>query len=59
MTGGFAAVAWPVEYGNSGIMTFLVRDDGVVYERDLGEETERLASQMTTFDPGEGWTIAP
>lgn len=59
MTGGFGAVAWPVEYGNSGIMTFIVSDDGVVYQKDLGDETEKAATAMTAFDPGEGWEIVP
>jgi hypothetical protein len=52
---GFAVVAYPADYGNSGVMTFLMRDDGVVYEKDLGEETTTLASAMKSFDPGEGW----
>ncbi len=59
MTGGFAVVAWPVEYGNSGIMTFIVRGDGIVYEKDLGEDTASAAAAMTAFDPGEGWKVSP
>lgn len=55
MIGGFAAVAYPAEYGDSGIMTFIVSHRGVVYQRDLGEDTARLAREMTSFDPGEGW----
>lgn len=55
MIGGFAAVAYPAEYGDSGIMTFIVNHRGVVYQKDLGEDTGRLARAMTTFDPGEGW----
>jgi hypothetical protein len=53
--GGFALLAWPAEWENSGVMTFIVSHDGVVYERDLGPETETLAPAITAFDPGEGW----
>lgn len=56
MIGGFAAVAWPVRYGHSGVKTFLVGVDGVVYERDLGRGTAGTASRMKAYDPGEGWT---
>jgi hypothetical protein len=59
MMGGFGVVAWPVEYGNSGIMTFIVSNQGVVYQKDLGEQTERLATEMSAFDPDPGWTIVP
>src|SRR6185503_16353299 len=59
MTGGFAVVAWPVDYGNSGIMTFMVSNQGVVYQKDLGDETEELAAKITAFDPDEGWNVVP
>jgi hypothetical protein len=55
MIGGFAAVAWPVKYGETGVMTFVVSHDGVVYEKDLGPDTEARAKAMTRFDPGPGW----
>jgi hypothetical protein len=55
MIGGFALVAYPAEYGNSGIMTFIVNNDGDVYEKDLGEATERIASRMTSFNPDHTW----
>jgi hypothetical protein len=55
MTLGFAVVAYPADYGNSGIMTFIMAADGVVYQKDLGENTATVASGMTAFDPGEGW----
>jgi len=55
MIGGFAAVAYPAEYGNSGIMTFIINNDGDIYEKDLGEGTPRIASQMTTFSPDHTW----
>jgi hypothetical protein len=52
---GFALVAYPADYGNSGIMTFIMGSDGVVYQKDLGDQTETLARDMKEFDPGEGW----
>lgn len=55
LLGGFAAIAFPAEYGNSGVMTFLVNHDGVVYSKDLGPETSKLALAMDTFDPGPDW----
>ena len=57
MIGGFALVAWPAEYGVSGIQTFLVNHTGKVYEKDLGPTTGVLARQMTRFNPGKGWKI--
>ena len=54
--GGFAVVAWPAKYGNSGIMTFIVNQDGKVYQADLGPETSAKASKMQRFDPGNGWS---
>ena len=53
---GFAAVAWPAKYGNSGIMTFIVNQDGKVYEADLGPNTQAKASAMQRFDPGKEWS---
>ena len=53
--GGFAVLAYPATYGELGIMTFLVNHDGVVYQRDLGEETATEALKINLFDPGEGW----
>lgn len=53
---GFAVVAYPADYGNSGIMTFTMGPDGIVFQKDLGEDTEKLAQEMKEFDPGEGWT---
>lgn len=55
MSEGFAFVAYPAEYRSSGVMTFLVNQDGVVYERDLGKKTESLAAAMKEYDPGAGW----
>jgi hypothetical protein len=59
MIGGYALVAWPAEYGVSGIKTFLVNQDGVVYEKDLGPKTGALASAMKRFDPDRTWDEAP
>jgi hypothetical protein len=56
MQTGFAAVAWPASYGNSGIMTLAVNHYGIVFQKDLGEDTERLAETMTVYDPDETWT---
>jgi hypothetical protein len=56
MSLGFALLAYPAEYGNSGLKTFLMGPDGVVYQKDLGDDTPKLAPQIKSFDPGEGWT---
>ncbi len=56
MIGGFAVVAYPATYGNSGVMTFLVNHDGVVYQKDLGKNTAKKAKAMTSFDPDKTWT---
>ena len=56
MTGGFALVAWPAVFQSSGIMTFVAGPDGDVYQKDLGPETARIASQMATFDPDLTWS---
>jgi Protein of unknown function (DUF2950) len=55
MIGGFALVAYPDEYGNSGVMTFIVNQDGVVFQKDLGEDSEKIARAMKKFDPDETW----
>jgi hypothetical protein len=55
MLGGFGLIAWPAEYGNSGVMTFLVNHDGVVYQKDLGARTEFVAERTTLFDPDQTW----
>jgi hypothetical protein len=60
MLAGFAMVAYPADYGTSGVMTFIVSHNGRVYQKNLGAGTAGLASKMTTFDPGPGWTeVAP
>jgi hypothetical protein len=55
MVGGFAFVAYPAEYGNSGVMTFMINQDGVLLQKDLGKTTTETATAMTVFDP-DGWT---
>jgi hypothetical protein len=55
MMGGFALVAYPAEYESSGIMTFIVNQDGIVYQKDLGKETKKIAEVMTSYDPDETW----
>lgn len=59
MIGGFAMVAWPAEYGESGIMTFLVNQQGRVYQRDLGPGTSRAVRRMTRYDPDPAWHVSP
>jgi hypothetical protein len=59
MLGGYAMVAWPVEYGVSGIMSFIVNQDGVVYEKDLGPMTGAIARAMTKFNPDKSWRVSP
>lgn len=55
MIGGFALVAYPAEYRNSGVMTFLVSHTGTVFQKDLGPETEKLAQRITSFNPDKTW----
>lgn len=57
MIGGFGAIASPAEYGNSGVMTFIVNHDGIVYQKDLGEQ--QAAAEIEIFDPNESWTPVP
>ena len=55
MIGGFALVAYPAEYRNSGVMTFIVNHTGTVYEKDLGPNTAKLAERMTAYNPDSTW----
>jgi Protein of unknown function (DUF2950) len=57
MTGGFAFVAYPAEYRSSGVMTFIVGEDGVVYEKDLGKKTDVLAKRMKEYNPNSDWHV--
>lgn len=58
MVAGFALVAWPVDWGNSGVMTFMVGPNGLVLEKDLGEKTAEVVAAMDAFDPDETWGVA-
>jgi hypothetical protein len=58
MTGGFAFIAYPAEYRNSGVMTFIINQDGVLLQKDLGPDTAKTAAAMTEFNPDQTWTIA-
>ncbi len=58
MIGGFALVAYPATYRNSGVMTFMVSHDGTVFQKDLGPSTAKLAGKITSFNPDKTWTKA-
>ena len=55
LTGGFAVVAWPADYGNSGVKTFIVNQRDLVFEKDLGADTAKVAEAMTEYDPDATW----
>jgi hypothetical protein len=55
LLGGFALLAYPAEYGNGGIMTFMVNQDGVILQKDLGSDTGNLAKQITAYNPTSDW----
>jgi hypothetical protein len=57
LTGGFGLVAFPAKWGRSGIMTFIVNKDGLVYQRDLGAKTADIAAKMTEYNPNHHWTL--
>lgn len=59
LLGGFAILAYPARYGMSGVVSFMVNQDGVVYQKDLGPTTAALAAEMTAFDPDPSWRRAP
>ena len=60
MIAGFAMVAYPADYGRSGVMTFIVSQNGKVYQKDLGRNSTAIGAKMTAFDPGAGWKeVAP
>jgi hypothetical protein len=58
MSGGFALVAWPAQYDATGIMTFIVNQDGVVREKDLGPSTDATARKMTAYNPDSSWRLS-
>jgi len=55
MSRGFALVAWPADYGDTGVMTFMISHEGEVFEKDLGPQSDQLARAMATFDPDSSW----
>jgi hypothetical protein len=59
MIGGFALVAWPADYGDSGIMTFIINQQGKVYQKDLGPNTGALVQKMRAYDPDPSWAVSP
>jgi hypothetical protein len=59
MIAGFALVAWPAQWCNTGVMTFIVNQQGKVYQCNLGEKTGKIASRMSEFDPDSKWTLVP
>jgi len=59
MIGGFSLVAWPADHGNSGIMTFIVNQQGLVYQKDLGPKTASVAEAMKEYDPDKTWALSP
>jgi hypothetical protein len=59
MTQGFAAIGRPAKYGNSGVMTLQVNRQGIVYQKDLGAETETVVAAITVYDPDESWHPTP
>jgi len=58
MIGGFAILAWPIRFGDTGVMTFMVNQDGVVYEQDLGPDTATRAAAITVYNPDKNWDKA-
>jgi hypothetical protein len=59
MIGGFALVAWPAEHRVTGVKTFLINHDGILYEKDLGPDTAKIASEMTAYNPDKTWKRVP
>lgn len=58
MTGGFALIAYPATHGDSGMMTFVVNQDGIVYQKNLGPATTRIAQRITQYDPDPSWQVS-
>ena len=58
MRAGFALIAWPDEYGESGVMSFIVSHSGIVYEQNLGPDGAEVAKALTSYNPEEGWVPA-
>ena len=58
MLAGFALVGWPAKWGNTGVMTFIVNQQGKVYQKNLGPKTVKIAAAMKAYDPDDTWTLA-
>jgi len=58
LSGGFALIAFPAQYGSTGVMTFIVNKDGVIYQQDLGEHTVDLALKIVAYNPDNLWELA-
>ena len=58
MTGGFALVAWPAQYDTTGVMTFIVNQDGIIHQKDLGSDTDAQVKAMTAYNPDSSWEKA-
>ena len=58
MINGFALIAWPAKYGETGVSTFVVNQAGVVYERDFGADTDKIVPKIMSFNPGDKWELA-
>jgi Protein of unknown function (DUF2950) len=58
MSGGFALLAYPAQYGTLGIMTFIVNQDGIVFEKNLGPHTTAIAGAIKQYDPDRSWRTA-
>ena len=56
MRAGFALVAWPIQYGETGVTSFMINHDGVLYQKDLGPGSAKIAREMKTFNPDASWT---
>jgi hypothetical protein len=56
---GFALIAWPAKYDDSGVMSFMISHDGEVFQKNLGPSTDTLARAMKQFDPDDSWTEVP
>ncbi len=59
MTGGFAFIAYPEKYGDTGIATFILNQNGILYDKDLGNSTTDTATATTEFNPDKTWTVVP
>lgn len=59
MIAGFGLIAWPVDYARTGVTTFVINNAGVLYEKDLGPDTAKLAAQIRSFNPGKSWKVVP